>query len=1008
MAGMNGRNAGIMGNVNVSSRNSSSFDQKMSGLNQSMSRGGFVKTVGVGMAGLGAVATGFGGVARAQTLPTAIYPTGDPEQDTGIIQAAVNAAPEGGVILLKSVNNGVNYAPEYAPGAPTPWFLKKQRTTEQFVIRPPAPELTTDFYEGMFPPNTGLVIGIDDKTLIIKGEVDRNGAPLTVIKGMENETAYIDTIRSYYQTWDPAYEPSGAFYTTGGKVVRFESLSFKYMASYSATIMSFSNAVEIVNCKFDFTDLTVEVLKDDRYPGSILISDCSFSNFTTWGILLKGCLPSAVIKNCQFRGMSFNCPGAQVFACIFNNTNSVDDYHEQAASMMCTTLKDLTIKDCDFDFTGSHHQPGVAVSAANSYGGLAENVSVQNCRFTGFSPIWGDVLEVAWPSNWDHGFAVPMGVVNKCSAIGNTFTNCSSQDIILLDGNINDRGTGIPTNCLISNNTITTKLGARSGIHVWTAKDTKIQGNNLNGAMAYPILLDGTTEGTVVHGNNITNLDLRYPYISACWPNGPDGNYTRDAQLSEPLMQTVPGVFGSRALDFDGIDGYVNCGNDSSLDIGRTNGFTLSMWINLRTVPNDYDRVLDKAVEGAVAPYSCYGFSFMPGSTNIVASGSSGSIQGYVISNTSLPVDSNVPDANWTHVVSVYDPAGVSGPNGLTLYINSALDATNPAISGLIRTTTASLGIGRNPEMISQWFDGLLDDIAIWDRPLSGTEIAALYSGTAPNDSSLANSLVAYYNCDSLAMNGNIQILPDQSGYGNDGKVNFASCPHEVQYGANVYLAPEAIHNTLRGYSGGKVIDLPGDDGSGKFVMFMDTAGNSMFAYYEFGSVLNWDPTGYKDGNPAEPLTYKYGNELIYDFNSGKEVKLVQTDPMLTLNVGTGTFTIPMPMYYSTSEDQQDWWIYWGGTLNPIPVFDSKYNFITGFEPMKGAGGIGPKVSMPKMGPEMKTWLQSFRGFLQTHPTKEQIRAWMAQNPKPSHTTPRSTGPKKLEGPLGFRGRGPA
>jgi len=85
MTGIN-RRPGNMGSVGMNSR---ILGQK----NQNMSRGGFVKTVGVGVAALGVTASGLGGVARATGGIINVPPaTGDSTIDTTNIQTAMDLA----------------------------------------------------------------------------------------------------------------------------------------------------------------------------------------------------------------------------------------------------------------------------------------------------------------------------------------------------------------------------------------------------------------------------------------------------------------------------------------------------------------------------------------------------------------------------------------------------------------------------------------------------------------------------------------------------------------------------------------------------------------------------------------------------------------------------------------------------------------------------------------------------------------------------------------------------
>ena len=92
MVGPN-RSYGRMGASNVRSSAASNRSVSSNVLNQRISRGGFVKTMGAGVAGLGLAASGFGGVARATGGIINVPPaTGVSTIDTPNIQNAMDAA----------------------------------------------------------------------------------------------------------------------------------------------------------------------------------------------------------------------------------------------------------------------------------------------------------------------------------------------------------------------------------------------------------------------------------------------------------------------------------------------------------------------------------------------------------------------------------------------------------------------------------------------------------------------------------------------------------------------------------------------------------------------------------------------------------------------------------------------------------------------------------------------------------------------------------------------------
>ena len=79
-----------------------------------------------------------------------------------------------------------------------------------------------------------------------------------------------------------------------------------------------------------------------------------------------------------------------------------------------------------------------------------------------------------------------------------------------------------------------------------------------------------------------------------------------------------------------------------------------------------------------------------------------------------------LPDGQWAHVAVVYD----SSAKTVTSYINGNLDTLRTNVNSPIRWNQDSLFVGfhtNNPPMTQ--FTGLLDEIRIWNRPLSLMEI---------------------------------------------------------------------------------------------------------------------------------------------------------------------------------------------------------------------------------------------------------------------------------------------
>ena len=170
-----------------------------------------------------------------------------------------------------------------------------------------------------------------------------------------------------------------------------------------------------------------------------------------------------------------------------------------------------------------------------------------------------------------------------------------------------------------------------------------------------------------------------------------------------------PGFY-SQAIDLDGIDDYVDCGDDSSFDI--TGSITLSALIK-GTFNSGWDPIITKGYDwmlsrgiGDEATFFCIGVGSVIGSTNI-------------------------NDDQWHHVAGVYNGSS------LYLYVDGGLDASGSA-SGSLSFSAPNVYIGGSP---TQSFNGLIDDVRIYDRALSEDEVKTLYTGP-PTD------LVSDFNID--------------------------------------------------------------------------------------------------------------------------------------------------------------------------------------------------------------------------------------------------------------------
>lgn len=82
------------------------------------------------------------------------------------------------------------------------------------------------------------------------------------------------------------------------------------------------------------------------------------------------------------------------------------------------------------------------------------------------------------------------------------------------------------------------------------------------------------------------------------------------------------------------------------------------------------------------------------------------------------------PDINSGEWLSVVATSSLNeGVYTTSLYINGLLEATNSTGTGILATGGFDLLIGNNPEATGRQWDGLIDDVAVWDRALTLAEV---------------------------------------------------------------------------------------------------------------------------------------------------------------------------------------------------------------------------------------------------------------------------------------------
>ena len=209
------------------------------------------------------------------------------------------------------------------------------------------------------------------------------------------------------------------------------------------------------------------------------------------------------------------------------------------------------------------------------------------------------------------------------------------------------------------------------------------------------------------------------------------------------------------SFDFDGTNDYLTRNTIGSihttgsvsawvkLDSMSANGFIFQLKAESGT--NDQIILLWNNASGVIR-----GNVKFDGTTNVVDSGSG-------LEN----------DGNWHHVAFTWMSGSKTASDNYTrIYIDGS-ETDNDAIGNEWADAEfpVELVIGRNSIQSNAYFNGHINDVAIFDDVLTSSEVSAIYNSGSPKDESSHSGLVAYYTME--AYSDEDTTLADDSGNSN-------------------------------------------------------------------------------------------------------------------------------------------------------------------------------------------------------------------------------------------------
>ena len=264
----------------------------------------------------------------------------------------------------------------------------------------------------------------------------------------------------------------------------------------------------------------------------------------------------------------------------------------------------------------------------------------------------------------------------------------------------------------------------------------EISNNAYNASATTITSLETIATETSINSNSSSVPNSSAPHAMSEW-------YSYDHDAAASFADSI-------SFDFDGANDYLTRTPISGLE---TTG-SVSAWVKLDSM-------------------SANGFIFQireeEGTNNqiiLLWNNASGVIRGNVkFAGTTNVVDSGSGlenDGNWHHVVLTWMSGSKTATQNYTrIYIDGS-ETDNDAIGNTWNGTAGEQVIGRNGIQSNAYFNGHINDVAIFNDALTSSEVSAIYNSGAPKDESSHSGLVAYYTMEAYS-DGDTTLADDSS-----------------------------------------------------------------------------------------------------------------------------------------------------------------------------------------------------------------------------------------------------
>lgn len=207
------------------------------------------------------------------------------------------------------------------------------------------------------------------------------------------------------------------------------------------------------------------------------------------------------------------------------------------------------------------------------------------------------------------------------------------------------------------------------------------------------------------------------------------GGSAFDGVLTGGAVTTGAARAGNGGLGLDGVNGYMNV----TSNVAANSAWSVSAWFRTDTVPAGSARASIYESTGGANGFSM-SFALRDGTTGTPAgTADQTSLQvfsryGTTNVNAQTLLDDAVMANTWHHSLTVFTPATATTAGSIIGYIGGVQATVISLPAGAVLEPVSGLRVGTYRNADGRWFDGSIDELAIWDRGLSAGEAAEVFT----------------------------------------------------------------------------------------------------------------------------------------------------------------------------------------------------------------------------------------------------------------------------------------